>query len=369
MIRRLYIDNYRCFRNFELKLDKLPCAMIIGANGVGKSTLSEVLSIFHTIGCGEANVNVVIPRDVRRVGAEAELAEKSDKRDVVTLELEVGDGDDIWIYTLRFAPFGFGYRVVEEVLSCDGERLFDRATLPFSEESLGLAVASGEQGGGKVGRFKQHLAGILVIRPNPRYMTDAALMDDRPLAVDCANFASWLLTLLTKSGDAYASFKDYLLHVIPDFVGLAKSDTTRSGSTLGVRFKSDRPDGYVQMSFSHLSDGEKCQCVAGAVVANNALENNFTCFWDEPDNYITTSEIDCLLPALCHSFVKRGQLIVTSHSREAIKTFGEDEVVCLRRDGHIYPVRPPVTVRELRAGGQISGSLDEALLNGDVIRS
>ena len=50
MIRRLYIDNYKCFSNFELRLDKLPCSMIIGANGSGKSTVAEVLSLFAAIG-------------------------------------------------------------------------------------------------------------------------------------------------------------------------------------------------------------------------------------------------------------------------------------------------------------------------------
>lgn len=369
MIRRLYIDNYRCFRNFELKLDKLPCSMIIGANGVGKSTLAEVLSVFHDIGSGESNINVVIPQDVRRVGSEAELAEKTEARDVVTLELEVCDKADTWVYLLRFRPFGFGYEVIEETLSCAEERLFDRRTFPLSAEAIGLAVVSDKNGNRKIDQFKRHLARILVLRPNPRLMTASAVADDRPLDADCANFASWLLSMLAKSGAAYADFSAYLSCVIPDFAGLERADTARSGSTLDVRFKSDRPNGYVEMSFSRLSDGEKCQCVAGAVVARNAAEDDFICFWDEPDNYITTSEVDCLLPALCHSFVKKGQLIVTSHSREAIKTFGEDEVVCLRRDGHIYPVRPPVTIRELRAAGKISGSLSEALLSGDVIHS
>jgi predicted ATPase len=41
MIRRIYIDNYKCLVNFELQVDAL--TLILGANGAGKSAILDVL--------------------------------------------------------------------------------------------------------------------------------------------------------------------------------------------------------------------------------------------------------------------------------------------------------------------------------------
>lgn len=41
MLKRLYINNFRCLVNFEFKLDGL--SLFLGANASGKSTVFEVL--------------------------------------------------------------------------------------------------------------------------------------------------------------------------------------------------------------------------------------------------------------------------------------------------------------------------------------
>lgn len=42
MLKRIYIDNYRCFVNFELQLQSR--RVIVGVNGSGKSAFLEVLA-------------------------------------------------------------------------------------------------------------------------------------------------------------------------------------------------------------------------------------------------------------------------------------------------------------------------------------
>lgn len=42
MITRIYIDNYRCFTNFEFAPQRIN--LLLGANGSGKSALFEVLA-------------------------------------------------------------------------------------------------------------------------------------------------------------------------------------------------------------------------------------------------------------------------------------------------------------------------------------
>ena len=41
MIRRIYVDNYKCLVNFELSFDRL--TLLIGPNGVGKSAVLDVI--------------------------------------------------------------------------------------------------------------------------------------------------------------------------------------------------------------------------------------------------------------------------------------------------------------------------------------
>jgi len=41
MINRLYVDNYKCLVNFDLKLVEL--SLLLGPNGVGKSSVLDMV--------------------------------------------------------------------------------------------------------------------------------------------------------------------------------------------------------------------------------------------------------------------------------------------------------------------------------------
>lgn len=370
MIRRLYIDNYRCFSNFELKLQDLPNVMIVGANGVGKSTIGEVLGLFSDIGHGQANINDLVSRDVLRYGAETDRHGGTRNPQAITFELELGDGNHVWVYKLVFAPNGFGYKILSEELLCDGVRKLDRATVALTETTVALAVLADPSGERAIANFAEELRSIVVLRPVPRLMMSELSVDGKPLACDCSNYASWLADLLTSQSDAYPIFKGYLECVMPDVLGVKQMASTHDGAHMVVQFRTDAAGGYFPQRFDLLSDGEKCQFIAAAIIAKNAGTRNLVCFWDEPDNYITTTEVDNLLPALSNSFEKSGQLIVTSHSREAIRTFGENEVIRFVRSDHFHAVQPPASVKTLRERGIIpkDESLDVALVNGKVVR-
>jgi AAA15 family ATPase/GTPase len=46
MLKRLYIDNYKCLVNFEFATER--SRLILGANGTGKSTVFESLATSPT---------------------------------------------------------------------------------------------------------------------------------------------------------------------------------------------------------------------------------------------------------------------------------------------------------------------------------
>jgi predicted ATP-binding protein involved in virulence len=52
MLQRLYVHNFRCLQNFELNLKGIESALLIGKNGVGKSTILTVLELLQKISQG-----------------------------------------------------------------------------------------------------------------------------------------------------------------------------------------------------------------------------------------------------------------------------------------------------------------------------
>ena len=365
MIRRLYIDNYKCFSNFELRLDKLPCSMIIGANGSGKSTVAEVLSCFSAIGRGVSDINGILPKSAKSV---LKTAQDSG---IITLEIEVGDANRVWVYSIGVKPDGDRYRVMAEKLTCGEAVLLDRSKLMLLDNVVAMAfMADGQQSVTMIRDCRNVLASIYVLRPLPQGMSSmVTTKDGYPLRVDASNFASWLPRILASDNKAYDAFEKYLKCVLSDFINVQFPNTTVEGRVLMVAFKTGtiNPGEVFTLGFDCLSDGEKCQFIAASLIALNVHVPNLAVFWDEPDNYITTSEVAYLLPALCNSFQKSGQLIVSSHSREAIATFGENEIISFRRSSHYLPVRQPQTAQEMRTSGILTGSLDEAIQNGDVV--
>ena len=384
MIRRIYIDNYKCFRNFEIKLSSLPCTMLIGPNGAGKSSLGEILWLFHSIGYGLSNLAEALKSSVKSGvmlstnGGSSDVAKTRSDNGVLHLEIDIGDGDCVWQYAIMAQPEGDKFAVLRESLQVNERMLLLRSEgaflnsaavkftvernvllLPFATDALGAV--------GEISRFKECLQRIQMVKPIPSRITSRVLARAGELKSDCSNLASWIVDLFARSPIAYQRFEDYLSLVMQDFGHVSVLPIASEGRILMVWFRTGDGNEEMGLPFESLSDGEKCQFVAAALLAANATMDNFTCFWDEPDNYITTSEIKYMMPALCHDFMKKGQLIVTSHSREAILTYGENEIIRLARSTHAQQTLPPVSIKSLREGGRLAGSLDVALESGKAV--
>jgi len=61
MLKRLYVDNFRCLVNFEMKFDRL--GLFMGENGAGKSTVFEVLRRLRSFLLGYENVEGSFPAE------------------------------------------------------------------------------------------------------------------------------------------------------------------------------------------------------------------------------------------------------------------------------------------------------------------
>src|SRR5258706_12211029 len=90
MISRVYIDNFRCFTNFEVKPDRMN--LLIGNNGAGKSTFVEAL---HSI------VGVSVLGNAVDEEFSQNTLTRWDSRQVQRLELDVLGNGDTYQYVLE----------------------------------------------------------------------------------------------------------------------------------------------------------------------------------------------------------------------------------------------------------------------------
>jgi predicted ATPase len=200
---------------------------------------------------------------------------------------------------------------------------------------------------------------MLILAPIPSRIGGESQDDNLIPNLEVENFAEWFSGLLAHSPSAYTTIDKYLKRVMPDLDDIKNPQTGQNSRNLSIQFRSGQDT--LSLPFSALSDGEKCFFISALVLASNKAYGPLFCFWDEPDNYLSLSEVGHFLLELRRSFESGGQLLVTSHNPEAIRKFSNENTFLLHRNSHLEPT----TIRSLE-NVQIDGDLIEALTLGDV---
>lgn len=173
------------------------------------------------------------------------------------------------------------------------------------------------------------------------------------------DLAVWFTGLLSHYPAAYATIDAHLKQVMPDTKDFLNESTGRDSRSLVVRFQT--PEAEIRVPFNDLSDGEKCFFISAVVLAANQSYGPLFCFWDEPDNFLSLSEVGHFILSLRRLFTTTGQLVVTSHNPEAIRRFSDENTLVLDRHSHLEPT----VIRPLQDMA-VTGDLVEALIRGDL---
>ena len=141
MIKRLYIHNFKCLENFEMKFEDIPTSMIIGKNGSGKSTISRVLEIIKEIAYGNSRLIsndasepcLIMPSDFSLGRTEVPMR----------FQIEVSINGHDFAYDLALElPKGFkALRVLEERLTIDGNVIYTREKAKISFVKQGVPAS------------------------------------------------------------------------------------------------------------------------------------------------------------------------------------------------------------------------------------
>lgn len=378
MLQRLYVHNFRCLENFELNLKDLPSSLLIGKNGAGKSTIAFALEVLQSIG-----------RRINRVSQLIQAKDFNSSRSGVPIrfEIEVLLKEQLYKYilALELSPENFKeIRVFEEQLLVAGSPIYsreasqvklyannlqsqtsqdNRSANPFSNQFplasqlmasqfqvdwhlVALPLIQAQSETDPLYIFKSWLSRMVILAPIPSLMTGESSGETLEPKRDGSNFGEWFSGLLRRYPAAYTQVDRYLREVMPDIQDIQNEPIGKDAKSMVVQFEANNQT--LSLDFKELSDGEKCFFLCAVVLAANKYYSPF-CFWDEPDNYLSLSEVGHFVTALRRSFKNSGQILVTSHNEEAIRKFSNENTFILDRKSHLEPT----LIRLLRGASQL----------------
>ncbi|MCX7111804.1 MAG: AAA family ATPase [Proteobacteria bacterium] len=343
MLQRLYVNNFRCLVNFELKLDRLN--LLLGVNGCGKSSAFDVLRKLQDFVINEEVASDVFPLHDKTEGL---------NHDIQRFELDISVGnDDNYSYKLDIQHDIElkKAQVSKEELSINGKPLFiysdgmahlyrdDHTSgpeYPFNMWRSGVGYLSERKDNKKLIRFKRELERFVVVRPIPDLMENPSPNEDNRLAEKMQNFPSWYRYASQAHGELGVKLATELGDVLPSFRHLKFDTLGENHKLLKVDF--DPPDrGRLPLSlnFKRLSDGQKMLIALYTLLFYSTLqEQGISLFIDEPDNFLALREIQPWLSTLaseCGDTIE--QAILISHHPEVIDYLGNANGRWFFRDG------------------------------------
>jgi len=369
MITRVYLDNFRCFSNFELEANRTN--LLIGANGSGKSSFIDLITRLLALVLDGHGVEALFPAD--------DLTRWDERlRQRFELDARIGDASYRYTVVVEHDRGGSQASLKEERVSCDERTLFayadgvvrlhnnrgeERTSFPFRGVRSFLAQIEERPETTDLKSFLDHLRCIHVQKLNPIDIASISHEENQTLAIDGANFASWYRHIAQERAADLQGLFDNLRKVIPGFRALSLKGAGKQGRTRDLVAELASPDTEpYEIDFDAISDGQRALIILYTLlIAPNGGAQ--VLLIDEPENYVGLAEIQPWLVQLDDALGDEGQLFVISHHPEAIDFLAAEHPVLFERpDGG--PVRLRKAVFERDSGLKASEQIARGLIHG-----
>jgi predicted ATPase len=338
MIKRLYIDNYKSLVNFNLPLGEL--TLLIGPNGVGKTSVLDVMFALRRLLSGDAKIT----------DADAfptPTLTRWQKRDKQVFEVDVVLNGDELRYRLEVEherPTRKA-RIALERLESKGKPLFEfqRGEVHLYRDNhtpgpiysadwteSALARVPPGRDNAQLTRFLEFVRKVIVCGLYPASFETESSSEDAVLRRDASNFASWYRHVLLERQELVPDFTAALQEVIDGFRGIRMEKVGLDTRALMVMF--DQFKERYELRLDEISDGQRALIALYSLV-RLAAGQGYTLFLDEPDNYLALTEIQPWIIGLADACgAEVPQAVLCSHHPELIDYLGGDRGLLLQRE-------------------------------------
>ncbi len=364
MLTRLYIDNFRCFVNFEHRPARKE--LILGRNGSGKTSFLDALFFLRQFAVTGLVLDafVILRHRTRWLD-----------RPQQTYELEAELGGERYVYRLVIEPFGDPPRprVQSETVHFDGKPIFEfktgevhlyndqfehKVAYDFDPKRSALATITPGTDNQTLSRFTEWLAALYCFHINPFEMAARAEGESLFPTVDLSNFAAWYRNLVQADPKQNAAMLDSLRESLDGFSFLLLEPAGENVRVLVAEF-AQTGGRTSKFHFNELSDGQRC-LICLYTILHFVLAKGSTVILDEPDNFLSLREIQPWLMAGTDAVEDgQGQIIVISHHPEFINQWAPKSGVQFVRDGN-----GPVRVEQFRGDSESPLSAAELIARG-----
>jgi predicted ATPase len=343
MLKRIYIDNFRCFVNFEYKPERKQ--LLLGANGSGKSSLLDAIRLLKEFIKG------------RDIPFTQSSRTRWQDRPLQVFEIEALVEEKLYEYRaeVRYSPKTIAPSVSLERLSVDGVPVLElvdgemRSYLGGKSQTVLLRGEANESSlhfwayaNPPVGQFVKWMDTIhcFKIDAYEDKMEETADSIDLTPDYEMENMASWYRHLNESDPDGMEAFRASMREVLAGFQNLRLSSEDDGVKKLRADFTSPS-QGKLTVSLYELSDGQRV-LLALYMILHFLVAKGHVVFIDEPDNFISLREIQpWLLAAETAAADNKGQLILISHHPETLDLWAQESGLRFFREenGHVRTER------------------------------
>ena len=319
MVTRLYIDNFRCLVNFELRLDETN--VLLGSNGTGKTSVLDALRRIQALVARGRRVDEEFPPQ--------DLSLTQDRREQ-RFELDVDLEGSTYRYALciEHDRERRRMRIGEESLDHDARPIFafkggdaqlyrddygEGPSYPFDWSRSGVGALHERPDNRTLIRFRRALAGFVIVSPCPPLFEAESRSEDEFLHPWMQNFVGWYRHAAQENMGALPRLFEALREALPGFDAMNLTEAGEGVRALRVVFRGSDGDRYPPYRFPQLSDGQRALVALYSLVFLSANRRP-SLFLDEPDNYLALREIQPWLAAVAeHCGDTLEQVVVASH--------------------------------------------------------
>ena len=337
MLKRVLIDNFRCFSNFEFRPS--PHCLIIGENGSGKSSFLEALFLLRSVAVDGVSIDESFPLATR-------TRWRTDANQTFELEVALPGGNYRYTMVLDRVGQNERARAASEKVSLDGKDLFlfesgeihlfndrfeDKVHFPFDWHRSGLATVQSRPDNQKLMAFREWFSTLLLLRPH--FLLSQGSIANGESGVPGYHFQSfmnWYLNSYLEKPVVNSKFVATLSQVIPDLVALKFQNLGPGGRLLKAELQTPGSEKPYELLFEELSDGQRLLAALYSVLYF-ALADGRTAIIDEPDNFVALREIQPWLLELEREQSDSGQHILLSHHPEMLDNYALEDIFRFRR--------------------------------------